>query len=121
MAMQSGGGQSASCEPGKGRADQVPGKKSSLESNRIKIQIGLPRSSDNPKPRVFDLIIPSEMTSGELKGFLADKFNKNKDKWEIVVSGGNVSPQVLEKDRTLVEFSSDKTKRLYFYPGIFEK
>lgn len=121
MATQSESEQSASCAPGKARADQIPEKRSSLAANRIKIQIGLPRSSDNPKPRVFDLTIPSKMTSGELKGFLAEKFNKNKDKWEIVVSGGDVSPQVLEKDRTLVEFSSDKTKRLYFYPGIFEK
>ncbi len=61
------------------------------------------------------------MTTGELKSYLADKFNKNKDKWEIVVTGGNESPKVLDKDRTLVEFSSDKTRRLYFYPGIFEK
>jgi hypothetical protein len=94
---------------------------SSTASNKIKIQIGLPRSLENPKLRVFDLTIPSKMTTGELKGFLADRFNKNKDKWDIVVTGGNESPKVLDNNRTLVEFSSDKTKRLYFYPGIFEK
>jgi hypothetical protein len=113
--------QFASCASGQGRPDQTPSTQSNIASNKIKIQIGLPRSLENPKLRVFDLTIPSRMTSGELKGFLADKFNKNKDKWEIVVTGGNESPKVLDKDRTLVEFSSDKKRRLYFYPGIFEK
>jgi len=94
---------------------------SSTASNKIKIQIGLPRSLENPKLRVFDLTIPSKMTTGELKGFLADRFHKNKDKWDIVVTGGNESPKVLDNNKTLVEFSSDKTRRLYFYPGIFEK
>jgi len=108
-------------ERGQGTPSQASPMRANVASNRITIQIGLPRSQDNPKLRVFDITIPSEMTSGELKGFLAKKFNKNEDKWEIVVTGGKESPVVLDSDKTLVEYSSDKTKRLYFYPGIFEK
>ena len=121
MTTKSRSEQFASCASGRRAPDQTSSMPSVIASNKIKIQIGLPRSLENPKLKVFDLTIPSKMTSGELKGFLADKFNKNKDKWEIVVTGGNESPKVLDKDNTLVEFSSDKTRRLYFYPGIFEK
>lgn len=88
-------------------------------TERIHLRVRLPISSDHPTPRIFDVKIPSSMTSGELKTYLAKKFNKNRDKWEIVVSGGKEGPEVLDENRTLTEFSSDKTKRLYFYPGIF--
>ena len=63
-------------ERGQGTPGQASPMRANVASNRITIQIGLPRSQDNPKLRVFDITIPSEMTSGELKGFLAKKFNK---------------------------------------------
>ncbi len=85
---------------------------------RIQLRIGLPISSDHPKPRVFNVEIPSNMTSEELKSHLAEKFNVNKDKWQLVATGDNKKQHVLGKNASLREYSSNNRVRLYFYPGI---
>lgn len=90
-------------------------------SKEITITIRLPISSDNPNPRIYKVIVNQETTAGRLKAYLAGKFNKNEENWQIIARSDGELSYALKKDTKLKDFQDDKRRRLYFYPRILDE
>jgi hypothetical protein len=99
---------------------QTKTKHKEIPSDKFVVNIELPRSSDHPRPRRYNIIMRKDIDVGKLRIKLAKEFNLNKDDWKVVAIDDKNRQYVLDDKKKLNEIRPEKRARLYFYPNILE-
>lgn len=99
---------------------QARARHKELPSDKFVVNIELPRSSDHPHPRRYNIIMRKDIDVGKLRIKLAKEFNLNKDDWKVVAIDDKNRQYVLDDKKKLNEIRPEKRARLYFYPNILE-